>query len=162
MSISFLWCSLRLTIVFVMTKFCSEQRAISSPFQFQFPTLCGPITHAHLSTPFPTLALKSPALSVNSTRNRTLQYFSQAVVEFLLDHSEVGQFWSIHTQLWWQTFLCSENRMVIILSLTGVGSFFSCSAMEFPIGKPSLDSFRSFSPLPLQKDCVAMIYHAVV
>ena len=62
--ISFLWCSLRLTIVFVMTKFCSEQRAVSSPFQFQFPTLCGPITHAHLSTPFPTLALKSPALSV--------------------------------------------------------------------------------------------------
>ena len=32
-----------------------------------------------------------------------------------------------------------------------VGSFFSCSAMGFPIGKPSLDSFRSFSPLPLQK-----------
>ena len=40
--------------------------------------------------------------------------------------------------------------------------FFSCSAMEFPIGKPCLDSFSLFSPLPLQKDCVAMIYHAVV
>ena len=73
-----------------------------------------------------------------STRN-TLQNFSQVFVEFLLNLFGVSYFWNLD--------------MVIILSLTVVGSISSCWVMEFPIAKPSLDSLHSLSPATPKRAC---------
>ena len=103
----------------------------------RFLTLRGPITRGHLST-FSTMAFKLLAiisLSVQGTLRKTSQIF----VEFLLSLFGVSHFWSL--------------EMVVILSLSGVGSCSSCWVMEFPTAKPSLDSLHSVSPATPKRAC---------